>query len=102
MTVVAIEVPGNDESEMTKVFEDNNIEFQSVRSNGFDATSTITLIVELSPIAAGLVAGLYGIRKKAQKHIVLKHKGIEVRGVSEETLLKLVQNSEKEAEKKGK
>jgi predicted site-specific integrase-resolvase len=95
MQHIAIEVLENDIEELRHEFNKQNVEVDVVRSNGFDASSTATLIVELSPVVAGLVATLYGIRKRSEKNIKLKHRGIEITGVSEASLLKILERIEK-------
>ncbi|WP_133239591.1 hypothetical protein [Pararhodobacter aggregans] len=95
MQHIAIEVTERDIDELRSEFNNRNIKVDVVRSNGFDASSIVTLIVELSPVTAGLVATLYGIRKRSEKHIKLKHRGIEIKGVSEAALLKILERAEK-------
>ncbi len=47
-------------------------------------------MVTLTPAVAAFLAGLYSKRIAANRYISLKYKGIEVKGVSEATLLKII------------
>lgn len=93
LSYLAIEVELNEVDGIKEELQAEGVSVEVVRSNGFDASSVATLVVELSPIVAGLVATIYGIRKKSEKHISLKYKGMEVKGVSEKTLIKLIEHS---------
>jgi hypothetical protein len=87
---IAVEVPRPDQDEIEKSLQGDRIDFLAVNSQGFDGAHTIELVVTLTPPVAAFLAGLYAKRVAANRYISLKYKGIEVKGVSEATLLKII------------
>jgi hypothetical protein len=90
---LTVSVP-RDESELIAAeLRAEGADLLPVSSEGFDGASTVNLIVALTPPVAAILAGLYTKRLAANRYISLKYKGIEVKGVSEATLLKIVERS---------
>jgi hypothetical protein len=90
---IAIEVPGYDKDEIAKDLQYEQIDFLAVTSRGFDGGQTVELLVTITPPVAAFLAGLYAKRVTANRYISLKYKGIEVKGVSEATLLKIIERA---------
>lgn len=90
---IAVEVPQSDQEEIEKTFESEHIEFLAVKSQGFDGNHIVELIVTTTPPVAVFLAGLYAKRVAANRYVSLKYKGIEVKGVSEATLLKIIERA---------
>ena len=95
---IDIAVPRDDKDEIAKCLQAEQVDFLAVSSQGFDGVHTVELLVTLTPPVAVFLAGLYAKRIAANRHISLKYKGIEVKGVSEATLLKII----KRANRRGK
>jgi hypothetical protein len=89
MSSISIIVPSEDVESVAAALTAADIKATKPAALGFDGAQVLSLVVELTPPAAIFLAGLYAARLKANRHTVLKMKGLEVRGVSEETLLKL-------------
>ncbi len=95
MLNIALELLPDEAETALEAVKAAGVDAQAFRSNGFDASSIVTLIIELSPNAIGLILAIYAVNKRAKKHVSLKFKGMEVSGVSEETLLKLIEKAKK-------
>jgi hypothetical protein len=87
---IAIEVPMDEKDEIAEDFHQEGIDFLAISSQGFDGARTVELLVTITPAVATFLAGLYTKRVAANRYISLKYKGIEVKGVSETTLLKII------------
>jgi hypothetical protein len=90
---IAVAVPRGDQDEIEKTLKIERFNFFAVNSQGFDGAHTIELVVTLTPPVAAFLAGLYAKRIAANRYISLKYKGIEVKGVSETTLLKIIERA---------
>jgi hypothetical protein len=75
-------------------------DFLVASSEGFDGSHTVDILLSLTPSIAAFVAGLYATRVRANRFISLKRKGLEVKGVSEATLLKIIEKSSRTGETK--
>jgi hypothetical protein len=89
MSSISIIVPPEDVEPVAAALIAADIKVTKPAALGFDGAQVLSLVVELTPPVATFLAGLYAARLKANRHTVLKMKGLEVRGVSEEALLKL-------------
>jgi hypothetical protein len=68
-------------------------------SRGADGKLMVELIVTLTSATIPLLVKLYEKRLAANRFVQYKYKGLEIRGVSESTLLKLVDRTAQSAEK---
>lgn len=84
-----IQIPENDMTEVFAVLQEQNIPASKLVSKHFDGNAIASLMVELTPQVLSFLAGLYVARINAQKHIVYKCKGFEIKGVSEATLIEI-------------
>jgi hypothetical protein len=57
---------------------------------GFDGAHAIDILTILTPTVAATVAAMYAKRQAAKRYVSVKFKGVEVKGVSEGTLLKII------------
>jgi hypothetical protein len=97
---IAIAVPRGEQDEISNCFQLEGINFLAVSSQGFDGAQTIELLITLTPPVAAFLAGIYAKRIAANRHISLKYKGIEVKGVSERTLLKIIERANSRGKRK--
>ena len=88
---IEIQVPAHDADEIKKLLDENEIETSSSTSQNFDGAAVTSLIIILTPIVLRFLAKLYAERLSANKEISYKHEGFEIKGVSEETLLKILE-----------
>jgi hypothetical protein len=90
---IAITVPLDDQDEVAGWLRDGGVVFHAVSSQGFDGSHTIDLLVNLTPALAAILAGVYAKQIHANRYISFKYKGIEVKGVSEEALIKIIERT---------
>lgn len=100
MTEIAIIVPADDVAEVESILAAGNVGVATATGHGFDGAYAISLLVTLTPAAAGLLASLYAARQRAKRYTVFRYKGLEVKGVSEAELTKLAEKAMKDAMKK--
>lgn len=68
-----------------------------VSDQGFDGAHAVDLLISLTPAIVGVLAGLYAKRIGANRYISFKYKGLEVKGVSEKTLLSLYEKTKQDS-----
>lgn len=61
------------------------------KREGLDGVTLTTLVLTITPIVVGQLFRLIRAQIEAKKHVRLTHKGITVQGVSEATLLKIIE-----------
>ena len=81
--VLALEQAAADESTLT------------VKRDGFDGATLSTVLLSLTPILIVQIVSLLKAREAAKKHVRVIYKGVTIQGVSEETLLKILDSSKK-------
>lgn len=84
-----IQILESDVAEIQVALQEHNISASKLVAKHFDGNAIASLLVELNPQILSFLAGLYVARINAQKHIVYKCTGLEIKGVSESTLLKI-------------
>jgi hypothetical protein len=100
MAEIAVIVPVDDVPEVKSILAEGEVEAVAASGHGFDGADVVSLIVTLTPAAAGVLAGLYATRQKAKRYTVFRYKGLEVKGVSETELTKLAERAMKDIVKK--
>lgn len=97
-TYIEIQVPLSDQEGVAKEMEENGIEFSSSSSQGFDGNGVASFLVELAPHILTFLAGIYAERTKSRKWVKYKDEGVEITGVSEETLLEILRQRKQSEE----
>lgn len=87
---LSLTVPREHVDEVASELRRRGGEVLVVSSRGFDGAALVDIVVTLTPSLAAVLAGIYASRVRANQHVSLKMKGIEVKGVSEATLLKIL------------
>jgi hypothetical protein len=64
----------------------------SLSSRHFDGDTVASAIIELTPPILTFLAGLYMTRIRSNKHVSYKKAGMEIKGVSEAGLLKILES----------
>jgi hypothetical protein len=62
----------------------------AIRTKGFDGVDILTILLPLSAAIIPAVVKIVTKSIEAKQYIVIKHKGVEIRGVSEEALTKVL------------
>jgi hypothetical protein len=57
---------------------------------GMDGATILTTVVTLSPMVIGAIVKLVRMSLDARKHVKVTYKGMTIQGVSEETLLRIL------------
>lgn len=57
---------------------------------GMDGATILTTVVTLSPMVIGAIVKLVRMSLDARKHVKVTYKGTTIQGVSEETLLRIL------------
>jgi hypothetical protein len=96
---IAIAVPASDEEELRQILAAEVGEVLAIEGKGFDGQHLTTLVVALTPPLVKALVALYAVRAGANRAISYSHKGIVIKGVSEETLLKLIEKAGKPSRK---
>jgi hypothetical protein len=60
---------------------------QAVRTKGFDGVDLLTVLIPLSAAAIAAIVKIVTKSIEAKKYITIKHQGIEIRGISEDKLI---------------
>lgn len=92
---VTITVPADDLEDVRDQLTSTGADFIVASSEGFDGSQAADILLTLTPSIAAFVAGLYATRVRANRFTSFKSKGLEVKGVSEATLLKIIERSSK-------
>ena len=90
-TQISVNVPQSDLDEVLHQLHEEHVEVISTIAEGFDGTKTAELLCTLTPVVVGALVKIYTKRMDANKAVAYKAKGIEIKGVSEAALLKLVE-----------
>lgn len=90
---ITITVPVEDLEDVRGQLTPAGADFLVASSEGFDGSHAVDILLSLTPSIAAFVAGRYATRVRANRFISLKRKGLEVKGVSEVTLLKIIEKS---------
>jgi hypothetical protein len=83
---ISISVPKEDAEEIASELRAVGGDPLVAPDAGFDGALAIDVLTVLTPT----VAAMYAKRQAAKRYVSVKFKGIEVKGVSEGTLLKLI------------
>ena len=63
-----------------------------VETDGFDGTSFISVLVDLTQILVPSITGIVIASIRAKKHVSIKRNGIEIKGINEKTADKLIRD----------
>lgn len=90
MTEIAIEVSDEVVSyQLEQVGSDANC--FALQRNGLDGQTLFTVIMTLSPLVVGGIVKVVQVQIESKKHVRVLVDGIEIRGVSESTLLRIIE-----------
>jgi len=90
---IVIEILSQDEKFFDTLYKNQNSDVKITRSKKFDGESNlIDILINLSYFTIPFVAKVIIEFIKSRKHIKVKHKGIEITGLSEKTTLKVLKN----------
>lgn len=84
-----IQVPSADGQEVVTALDGAAVSYSTSTARHLDGNDVTSIVVTLTPQILSFLAGLYVARTNAKKHVAFKSRGFEVKGVSEETLVKL-------------
>ncbi|EGR0935573.1 hypothetical protein HJ107_24560 [Vibrio parahaemolyticus] len=94
---ISIQVSLEDKELIDLVNSIEEFESSCIESSSFDGQSEVmTLILSLSTLTLPLLAKIYIEHIKSKKSIKLIYKGVQVQGVSEKTILKVLKEIESE------
>ncbi len=96
-----IQVPAADAQELTAALDGASALYSTATVKHFNGSDVVSIVVMLTPQILSFLAGLYLARTNAKKHVTFKSRGLEVKGVSEQTLLKLYEAESKRLKEKG-
>ena len=106
--MISIEILLEDKEMVNKLVEENN-SIQCLLGHKFQGDpEMIQLLIDLSKVTIPAVAGVVVAFINSKKHIVIKHKGIELKGISEKNALEILEKlrekdrNEERAKRKGK
>lgn len=92
MSKVLLEISNTYEREFLDLEQSLPGEFQIVKSNRFDGTDgLLQAIVTLSTLSIPLIAKVIIEAIRARKHVSIKVNGTTITGVSEKTVLKILE-----------
>ena len=105
--MICIEVLSEDRKMVNDLVKENT-HIQCLVGHKFQGDpEMIQLLIDLSKVAIPAVAGVVVAFINSKKHIVIKHKGIEIKGIDEKNILEIleklyeVDRAEKNVRKKG-
>ena len=91
--MISIEVKKNDTIELLELHSDYPDQIFEVKVDKFDGISDCSqIIVILSPIIISAIVSILKEKIRSKKHIKLKHKGTEIKGVSEDNVESILKN----------
>lgn len=89
--MISIEILLEDKEMVNKLVRENN-SIQCLVGHKFQGDpEMIQLLIDLSKVAIPAVAGVVVAFINSKKHIVIKHKGIELKGISEKNALEILE-----------
>jgi hypothetical protein len=91
-TLLEINVPEGEKDELVSILGQQGIVPVSLSSRHFDGDTVASAIIELTPPILTFLAGLYMTRIRSNKHVSYKKAGMEIKGVSEAGLLKILES----------
>ncbi len=89
--MICIEILSEDREMVNELVEENTC-IQCLLGHKFQgAPEMIQLLIDLSKVAVPAVAGVVVAFINSKKHIVIKYKGIEIKGMNEKNALKILE-----------
>ena len=64
----------------------------AIKREGLDGATLSTVLLTLTPILIVQIVSLLKARESAKKHVRVIYKGMTIQGVSEETLMKILES----------
>jgi len=92
MPQIAIEIAERAAATELEALAQGSDAFLSERQ-GMDGVALFTVILTLTPVLVGGIVKIVQAQIKAKKHVHVKVRGIEIRGVSEEALIRILKTS---------
>lgn len=90
MTEITVIVPLDDADEIETQLRAQNADVLRTENQGFDGSTLVGIAVTLTPVLIRYLVKMYALRLDANKQIQFIADGIAIKGVSEQTLLKLM------------
>lgn len=83
----------NSESELlSPIINNPSIDSQKIEKSNFNGQQElIELLCEVTPVAIPVIAGVVIAAIKSKRHVVVKHKGTTIQGLSEKNTLKVLE-----------
>lgn len=101
MATIVLEVMLQDKKMVDELITHYTEDIQILNSRRFQGESeTIQLLINLSPVIIPAIASVVVTYIRSKKHISIKYKGLEVKGISESTVVEILE--ELSADKKEK
>lgn len=98
---LSFELPQQDQVALTALFDELGISYSLRERDRFSGAELIGVVVTLTPPIVAALTTAYGRYQASKQHVSVKYNGIEVKGVSEKTLLKIIESHQGKRRKKG-
>jgi hypothetical protein len=90
--MIIINLEQSDKNTIEKLLKDNGIESEIIDKKNFNGQSEIIeLICTLSTVSLPIIAKIIVERIRSRKYIEVKHKGLIIKGLSEENTVKILE-----------
>lgn len=101
MAAIVLEVMLNDKEMVEELITDHTKDIQVLNSRRFQGEpETIQLLITLSTVIIPSIASVIVAYIRSKKHISIKYKGIEVKGISESTVIQILEELNQDKKEK--
>ena len=97
---LSFELAAQDQAALTALFDELGISYALREKDRFSGAELIGVVVTLTPPIIAALTTAYSRYQTSKQHVSVKYDGIEVKGVSETTLLKIIESHQSKRRKK--
>jgi hypothetical protein len=97
---LSFELPAGERANLTAFFDELGITYTLREKDRFTGVELVGVVVTLAPPIIAALTAAYSRYQTSKQHVSVKYDGIEVKGVSETTLLKILETHKKKSRKK--